>query len=367
MDNGTSVFGQLIKETDGSQTRGRQYGESLMSYHGGLSLIDSTIEEQCRGALNSANSRLEQLNSEISQLQRRGSLADKRQEICVKLESKINEERINKPANFAAIKGIIYLSLSFLLILADVSILGQVLARLLNYEWRSKIEQGESFAKLFFTKPVAAFHEFPDLFCLTISILVIGVFIKVWLDSYSTIENERGETSKYFRVSHLLYSIFFILSVLAVSSMALARWSIEIGGHEGGWVTQFVATILGFSLPFVSAGFFIRGYEVTAKRVELWSSKRQVDKASAAVEKIYDKLEKRKAQKAVLENQLSGSDKSFRSILLAHKLAYGAGYTEGLLSLLGSNASRPLYGKLRLIALAGFLRKSANTSEGTIN
>jgi len=94
-------------------------------------------------------------------------------------------ERRQATSLFSVPKGVLYLLLAILLLLADVSLLGQVAAEFFNYDWRTRVGGGyQTFSELLFTDPVGAFREFPDLLWLTLAILLMSLFAKLWRDAW---------------------------------------------------------------------------------------------------------------------------------------------------------------------------------------
>ena len=244
---------------------GRRYGVSLGDYGAGLMELDAVAQAQ-------ADVNLRRHREESA---RTAAALMKAQAVCLEIKDRLDllaenrksaaRRREDSPAQFSLVKGLLYLSLAILLILADISILGQVIARFLGYNWRSS--SGKTFAQLIFTDAPRAFHEFPDLFCLTIAILLIGFFTKVWRDSYLTTLG--ASPRRIDRAEFWLYSGMLLLALSAVIAMAMARLTMDVGGSQG-WPTRIVSTLLGLALPLVGAGFFLKGYDSLAERWELW-------------------------------------------------------------------------------------------------
>jgi hypothetical protein len=249
---------------DGHQL-GRQYGSSLGDYALGLQEVEAAAQEKADEALRQQREELARSRAALTKAESVCGDIKERLDLLAENRRIAAKRREESPAQYSLVKGLLYLGLSILLILADISILGQVIARFLGYTWRS--QSGQTFAHLIFTDVPKAFRDFPDLFCLTIAILLIGFFIKVWRDSYLTILGDSPR--RIDKAEFWLYSCMLLLALIAVIAMAAARLTLDVGGSQG-WPTRIVSTILGLALPVVGAGFFLKGYDSLAERWELW-------------------------------------------------------------------------------------------------
>jgi hypothetical protein len=114
---------------------------------------------------------------------------------------------------------------------------------------------------------MAAYYAFPEVLFFTLSVLGIGFFIKVWLDIVLMPDRNKRFAGKG-RLVYVIYTTFFILSAVSVALMAGARLIPEIAAIPGdtGAASSFgygniVLTVMGFALPYVSVGFFMRGLD----------------------------------------------------------------------------------------------------------
>ena len=309
---------------------GRQYGLTLGDYALGLREVEAAAQQAVDGRLNSIRAELVPLQTSLEKARLVHAKLAERHNLLAERRRSLGKRREGSTAQFSLLKGILYISLSVLLILADLSILGQVIARFLGYPWRT--QGGGTFARLVFTDAARAFREFPDLFCLTAAILLIGFFIKVWRDSYLTILSDQPR--RIDRAEFWIYSGLLVLAFLAVVAMATARLSLDLGNSQG-WATRGVSALLGLALPLVSAGFFLKGYDAIAERLELWRL--------AVQEAVYSLLtwawRGRVKRLELLTSGKEEAENEIKSLPLpereadALRSAYSLGYREGLVDL----------------------------------
>lgn len=335
---------------------GLEYGSVLGRRREGLEMMETQLRAVWQEALHEATARRDLLESQLKNLEGLTEQAAKAVKVATDEQQRLEQLRRDQPSDFAMVKGILYLVLSVLLVAADVSILGQVLARLLDYDWRIP-GVSYTFGTLFFKAPLQAFQEFPDLFCLTLSVLVIGLFIKVWLDTLEIRLKEGRGANRFLKVKTYLFTLFFLFSVVTVISLASARLIIPIGTIPGVY-PQVVAFILGLSLPFVSAGFFVRGYEVVSLRWELWQTTRKSKRLQSRRRRYQKKLEGLRETLLSVNSAAQGleQEEHRQEVLAALRAAFSSGYQEGVKRLLQPDPASSLADKFRPIAVSRLVR-----------
>jgi hypothetical protein len=312
---------------ESAKEAGRSYGGKLGDFATGLKEVEAWVSREISGSLNSARGEIARLEADLESLKLAQEEVGSRRTMLTGNWQAIVTRREGVPAQFSLVRGLIYISLSFLLILADISILGQVIARFLGYNWRN--QQGLTFAQLILSSPLRAFREFPDLLCLTLALLLMGLFVKVWRDSYlnTLSENPRRIDRAEFR----LYSSLLCMAALAIIMMAAARLTLDVGSSQGTF-TRIVSAFLGLALPFVGAGFFIKGYDSLAERFELWRLSYQriiYYLANRRYQRQVKRTEGQLEAKNSLEKELSSQEYCDAEFNLVRG-AFSQGYREGL-------------------------------------
>ncbi|MGA2623841.1 MAG: hypothetical protein ABSF91_08320 [Bacteroidota bacterium] len=284
--------------------------------------------------------RLEFLDKAIHLTDQR--IAQLRQEI-----ERLWKDRMTNPAQYALLKGLFYLLLAVLMILADVPVLGRAAQHFIpDIPWRD--EEGTPFTQILFSNPANAWRSFPDLLLLVLAILCLGLFTKPWLDSVTAIDSQAQKTRTE-RVLFVIISILFVLSVLTVGAMAYVRYD-QAGDDR---VRGVVTALMGFALPFISAGFFMKAYPILANRlnhlsfsvrarIQTWWLEYRGKKR----EKLYMEIEEH--DQILRERDLP----AYASNLIALSQAeYADGYADGFSELLRKTDGRTLFQKLTPIAL----------------
>lgn len=334
---------------------GRTLGKGLEDYEGGLEIVGSL-------ARSGLNQRKEPLLQESERgAARLDSLHRVEQGFAGRLAAvnqsrrSVEERREAAPAEFSWVKGLLYMSFSVLLIFADVAILGQVIAQFLGYPWIDPVT-GRNFAQLVFAAPQQALRSFPDLFFLTLALLLIGFFVKIWKDWYAIRFEDDRRVRRIDRLKFFLYSVLAVLALVSVGIMASARLTIDLGETKG-LLSRTAATILGLALPLVSAGFFLEGYDCLAARGLLWRLTLMGWVYRLPVYWIGSRRRRAEAELATPKRSLEGIEdpehveKAMRDAVLA----YSRGYQEGVKDLLAEGGSGSLYEKLRPIAVRRLL------------
>lgn len=334
---------------------GRTMGQGLESQEAGLEMIrrsiqadlnlkkDPFLREHGRGAARLGT--LRRIEAGLA-----GRLASVNQS-----RSGVEARRDAAPAEFSWVKGLLYMGISILLIFADVAILGQVIAQFLGYPWYDP-DTDRTFAQLVFTVPSQALRSFPDLFFLTLALLLIGFFVKIWKDWYAIRFDEERGLRRTDKLKFVLYTVLVLLALLSVGLMAGARFTIDLGSTSGT-LTRAASALLGLALPLVSAGFFLEGYDCLAARGLLWrlsfvgwfyrvlsywteSRRRRVEAELEAPRRAIEELDSSEHRAKATQEAL---------------LAFSRGYTEGVKQLLAEGAAGSLYERLRPIAVRRLL------------
>lgn len=243
----------------------------------------------------------------------------------------LDEERNEVPSSFSVVKGLFYLALSLLLIVADFGLLGQVTARFLDYPWYSN---GISFVSLLFTQPLAALGRFPDLFFLVLSVLLLGFFLKVWRDvEDSKLKGLRGLRER------IVFSTLLACSLVSIILMSAARLGMRFGSttaYDGDpHFPGIVTFVLGFTLPLVSAGFFAHGYDALERRCRLFRLCRRLQYNEFVEAWLSEKKASADAEFTRLQQLLDGNE-SIEELVRERQTAFDTAYYDAVFQLLDS-------------------------------
>ena len=341
---------------------GRRAGEMLGAYGESLQLAGLIAEEDLARELLQRKAERTAVERQAADLSARRNEAAVRRDELLGLVTELDRRRWTSPQEFSLTRGTIFLFLAVLLILADLSIIGQVAARFLGYEWFTK--GGKSFSKTLFTSPLEAYRNFPDLLFLSLALLLIGFFAKAFLDalvSWRTREpGERRGQLPYL----VLYALAIMFSVLTLFYMARVRNAVSpVGTGQASTASvqassnpqdeQFkrhVWVLLGISLPVVATAFFVKGFECMARRARLGMVRIEAQRAAARTRTLARRERDLTARLESLKDEAAAlTDGPLRNGYLARRrFEFTEGYRSGLVGTLFARASNePLFDRLR--------------------
>lgn len=329
-------------------------GSSLNPFEVGVQVAETLAREQANVQAENARHAFQAVELAAAhstrKLQRRAADLEELRHERLNLKARRQEH----PTDYSLPKGVLYLLLAVLLLSADFAILGQVVSQFLGLPWRDQATL-ETFAQTFFRSPVAAFRRFPELMLLTLGILTLGMFFKLWRDAYMATQNAENRLAVR-RTEFRVLTFFMVLSALCVVMMALIRLLMPPGKVPDIDVplTRWAAVLLGLSLPFISAAFFIKGYDLVGNVLTAWLlalregvAELLCDRAADGHEKRVRAMEERRAELVDTDS----SDAIHARVVLARK-QYEEGYSRGVADLLGdATTTGSLYPRLRPLAL----------------
>jgi hypothetical protein len=342
-----------------SRELGYAYGESLEDFDTGLRMAMSQVEAELGGrraelerAARAAELRRAEIDAQGSALANRAAaLRDRR--------AALEKDYEVRTGSLEIVKAALYILLSALLLTADISIVGQVIARFLGYPWFSN---KQNFVQTLFSSPLQALRLFPDLLGLTLGVLLIGLFLKVWYDSVEE-RFHRGEATAWVRFKFWLYSILFFLAILTLFAMASARLLVPIGdaGSATGIPTgeklwaRIVSAILGLTLPLVGAGFFLRGWSCLLPQptlLRLWLYERfyqwNLHRSGRSLALAASNL-------AARQSELAAAITREREAIATARREYAIGYREGIARLFTRVPGQSILERVRPVAVRRML------------
>lgn len=355
-----------------SRQVGLSYGTAIDDYQQGLQLIETSAREQIENETADLQRQVGTLSS-ASQLNE-ASADDLHQRVVATREAAaaLRTHWRTRQSDFSVVKGSFYLIMWLILIFADISILGQFIARFLNYDWFDPLIQ-QTFIQVLFSNPVVAVALFPDLFWLIASVLLMGLFIKVWLDHYflgPASPNPHAErlptlTMPPISMRFIIDTTFLALTILSILVIGSARVTVPLPKAPGPY-PSFVSALLGVCLPLISAGFFIAGYEILARRFALWRLERLEIKTTRRTDQARREANETRTQLLALvakRDRVASGDYQ-KQTLLSARAEFDKGYLEGLTQLLTPARDQSLRTLLLPIALRKALSSKSNLSLG---
>jgi hypothetical protein len=258
---------------------------------------------------------------------------------------RIRNERDNSPVDFSLIKGSLYVLLSVLVLVADMAILGEVFGAVLNAEFYF---ENKSFVTLLLTDPGQAFKLSPALLVLMIAVLVMGMALKLARDHFGSVRASSGPLR---RLENLVVIAFVLASVLVVAIVALVRYQTPLAQGSApdptatvgatNEVIQILSAALGLFLPFISAVYFIKGYEQIANRLRLFTRWALHWLALMHFRRATRKAALARAQCEQVQQELAVYERpgSFEKLLDEVRAGYRTGYAEGVFGVISVSHS----------------------------
>jgi len=319
------------------EDEGRHLGGGLAPIRRLREMVEVSVEEEIADlrrtkelSLSALLPKIEPLELELAELREARGEA---RSVYRGLESHRNEA----PSEYSVTKGLLYVALAILLILADISVLGRVAADFLGYDWRI---DGRTFSQWVFFDYKGALARFPDLFWLTLAVLVSGFFLKVWRDSWSLWDRSKNAWRGMGKWDFVMFLLMTFLAVASFGLMASARLEVGLGegsdGEELSAWARWVSFVLGLALPLVSTGFFIKGYDAISRRVLLFRLHWRFQWLEWRFRRLVRKRTELEGTLGEIRSTLQeAEDSAYRESVQRRVLARGVhGYLEGLRGLL---------------------------------
>ena len=243
--------------------RGKETGSELLDPHGALAALEADFLQEAEARVEERQTETEDLRSQVQVLRdwagreeanlkaaedRRASLDARRAEM--------DERHWERRKGVSLLLGLVFIGLTVLLLLADYSLMAQVLAVAAGLPFERALDgQPVTATELVFQDPVAMIRLFPEIVLLTATALVLGFYYKAFRQTWN---DDRRRTWD----RRLHYSAV-VLSVVTIVLLAVLRFATPLaGGDSTGsefWV-QVASGIIGLSLPIIAAGFFLAGF-----------------------------------------------------------------------------------------------------------
>lgn len=190
------------------------------------------------------------------------------------------------PPSFAWFRGLLYIIMALLILVADFAFLTQVLGSVFELNMQMPVPNTDPQE---YVGPVGALAPkhwsnglpyFAEIYATTIGVLLLAMSFKAWGDRKRSTPLPAGATV-YHRIWWVLsrapqYSVLF-LTVIALLAISYARVAVDYGNFAGAdqaqkdavAVGRAVAAIVGLACPVVGVFLFTRGVDALSKRMEL--------------------------------------------------------------------------------------------------
>lgn len=329
---------------------GRTRGLALDDHDTGAAKAAAFARAALERRLHRLGGRIENAAAEADSVGSEAASSKGRCDASRQLYEDVLAEATRAPQEFDHRKGAVYILLASLLIFADLALLGRSFAAFLGTDWRSSTT-GYNFIQTLFGRPWRILIDFPDLFSLTLGILVLGVFMKVWRDVYlhTPVDDHR-------RAMHLwdtrAATALLALSVITIASSAAGRLFVDLGTTPV-LGARWVSAIIGFSLPLISGGFYIVGYDLRFNRRRLAEAEEHVEETEAVQKHHDDRLTRLRVRlERLKEIRTKVADPAYQASRVQLRVAeYTEGYLEGVSQLLATAQDKGAYAVLMPVAL----------------
>jgi len=333
-----------------SYSLGYRFGFVAGEYEVGVTAARSASVERLISARHASSARLSDLQRSCDQAVRRSDERKETVETFARRSLVLEQSRFNLPSEYSWSKGLFYMFLCFGLIGADISLLGEVFAKLLARPWVAT-DNLTTFPLLLLKNPWLAWVEFADLFLLCLTMLLIGMVFKVLHD----ILIFRTTHPRNAKLDRWEWWAAIVACVFACVCLGLLSWvRLEIPFEEGvPKVANYFSAAVGFALPIISVVFFIRGYDILTNLThQRWVARnlRRARNGLGETERQVESLfsERNRARHEHARITLTESETHARHLASAE---YANGYRRGIADLLNRVGSGGLSARLRPAAV----------------
>lgn len=315
---------------------GRSHGNRLLAFQVGLRMADVAAgEEVLQTRARTAELAAASKRSHARQQERVNRRRDAYQRAFASLAS-LQAEKHRVPSEFSFVKGTTYLGLSLLLLLADFTLLGQVLARFLGLPWYTDDRNTTTFAQVFLRDPIQAYGMFPELLLLTVGVLILGMSGKLLRDTYLPVTTPSVANTRQ-RIEFWAAMVLCVLSLVLLIAVASVRFLFDASDDLVGMFPRGVSALIGIILPLLSAGFFIKGYDQLSSALALTGARVRLlfrDRFLSFAEHRLTVLDREGAGHSTRE--LAVNSNAFHQMVVSKfRGEYATGYQEGLTALMG--------------------------------
>lgn len=333
---------------------GHSYGKNLSSIENNQKQLGSIIQkEEIIPKLNKLKTKISLIEGKIEKTE--GNIAYVKN-IITQLASNLDKQNKmrEKKYLFSLFIGIFFLLISFMLIYADVFLLGDVIRKLLDLEVVTIDKL--TFQKAFIQSPLIALKNFPEILTMSLSILFMGFYLKVFEDTITSNNTKWSERDRKTKIFFIIEIIVGVLSVIVLLIVAYTRFKTPISTEENyNSSLQLLTAIMGFALPYISAIFFMRGYTKIKNELKLYLLYLRVycwDIISGVLKSIVINYKKKLAR--YLKDKSTLTEYEYYKILDAYTIFFKNGYNDAIDQLINSSEGS-LYERFKKLALRNII------------
>jgi hypothetical protein len=265
---------------------GQDAADVLLHASPSLKRAEAMERQHLRNELRKVDTAVLKLDLRCSLVQRKLEHAESRYDARNARLEGLEGEYGDHPASFAWFRGLIYILMAFLILVADFAFLTQVLGAVFELNMQMPVPDTDPQQ---YVGPIGALAPqhwsiglpyFAEIYATTIGVLLLAMSFKAWGDRKRSTPLPAGATV-YQRLWWVLsrapqYSVLF-LTAIALLAISYARVAVEYGNFEGAdqaqkemmAVGRAVSAIVGLACPVVGVFLFMRGMDAISKRMEL--------------------------------------------------------------------------------------------------
>lgn len=356
--------------------KGKEAGSELLDPHGALAALEAEFLQEVEARGEEEQTETEDLRSQVQILRDRASreeanlkAAQDRRALLDARRTELDERHWERRKRVSLSLGLVFIGLTVLLLLADYSLMAQVLAVAAGLPFERALDgQPVTATQLLFQDPLAMIRLFPEIVLLTATALVLGFYYKAFRQTWNDEQRRTWD--------HRLHYSAVVLSVVTIVLLAVLRFATPLAGGDSTaseyWV-QIASGIIGLSLPIIAAGFFLAGFpalrcilrqaygtltwlpqkafRACGSGIEQWRWRRVAKIRKQAID-----LEKRVEQ---LSRRSNVASKLRDESVEAMRLRFAAGYHDGVRAFAGE-AGRGVFDRMVPITLGHVLGGEAD-------
>jgi hypothetical protein len=345
---------------------GQDAADVLLHASPSLKRAEAMERQHIRGELRKVDTEVLTLELRCSLVRRKLEHAENRYAARQTRREGLEGEYGDHPASFAWFRGLVYILMAFLILVADFAFLTQVLGAVFELNMQMPVPNTDPQQ---YVGPIGALAPrhwseglpyFAEIYATTIGVLLLAMSFKAWGDRKRSTPLPAGATV-YQRVWWVLsrapqYSVLF-LTAIALLAISYARVAVEYGNFAGADQTQkdvaavgrAVSAIVGLACPVVGVFLFMRGMDAISKRMQLVivrSATRRAewkrDRLQTAWRQKYEVLESRRREREDLV-----SPEAWQERLAKLSDQFRLGYAAGVRDQLHGSARSGIYRQLR--------------------
>jgi hypothetical protein len=259
----------------------------------------------------------------------------------------LRTDRLQNPEQFSAMRGLMFLTVGVLAIAGDITFLGGVLATLVGAPLRDPASQ-LTFARMAFRDPFEALARFPEIFVLTVSVLMTGFCLKLWHDAHRRHHHGRGSDKPWYWAVTAVSGLGVLMLIIVA---AVRMWQpLEVSDSIAA---RAASTILGLVLPVFGTMCMMTAMDKFANltRVAWHTAWRgladyQLEPAVRAYANARQQLVQAQQRAAMVQ-----SASYVKQAVAQAETEFNVGYAEGLARALASGQPGSIYALIRKAAL----------------